>query len=306
MSDTRGEYRAIRRVLLDGPDFQKLPERARWVFVALKLNAGPAGIYVYYPEAIAHQLARQTGAPARGVIAAMNTLETAGWIRREANVLWLVGHLTHDPHMSMKDEKHRKAIQKYVAGLPRLAIVRAFIRSSPNWFPPFEGASNGLGWVFDGPSKGHPTTEPEREPESERDTEKRYPSAGREESPRPARTDSPAFAEAWALYPKRGGGNPKLRAQRAWNARIAEGVEPSELIAGVRRYAAWCAAEHKIGSEFVLQAATFFGPDNRWSEDWAASNGAGDSYTAAIAEQDAMLQAGADLVARRRGVRGES
>ena len=79
---------------------------------------------------------------------------------------------------------------------------------------------------------------------------------------------SPAFEEAWKEYPKRSGGNNKLSAFKAWNARIKQGVQPEAMLAGVRRYAAFMASEGKIGTSFVKQAATFFGPDKHFDEAW--------------------------------------
>jgi hypothetical protein len=35
---------------------------------------------------------------------------------------------------------------------------------------------------------------------------------------------------------------------------------------GVRRYQVYCRETGKIGTEYVLQAATFFGPDRRFLE----------------------------------------
>ncbi len=77
-----------------------------------------------------------------------------------------------------------------------------------------------------------------------------------------------AFEEAWAKYPKRAGGNSKSLARKAWAARVREGVEPAEMLAGTDRYAAFLRATGKEGSQFVKQAATFFGPDAHWSEPW--------------------------------------
>jgi hypothetical protein len=134
MGSERGEYRPIRRVLLDGPDFQQLSERARWVFVAMKLNLGPAGIEIQYVDAMKHHLAMQTGATAGQVEQAMDELERAGWLHREANVVWLDGQLTHDPHMDHRDNKHRTSIWRHLQGLPRVAIVGEFVRHHPEWF----------------------------------------------------------------------------------------------------------------------------------------------------------------------------
>jgi hypothetical protein len=167
----RGEYRAIRRVLLDGPDFQQLSERARWVFVALKLNMGPTGIEVHYRGALAHQVAAQTGVPAEAVTAAMDELEAGDWIRQEGNILWVVGQLDHDPHLKDNDQKHRKSVVKHVAGLPRLAIVRRFIEEHPQWFSdadPFDGLPEGP-WKAHGSPSPVPKTEDRRPKTDNRD-----------------------------------------------------------------------------------------------------------------------------------------
>lgn len=167
----RGEYRSIRRVLLDGPDFQRLSAEARWCFVALKLNAGPTGFDVYYASALAGQLEAQTGLNLSDVTDAIDELDRHGWIRREGNLLWIVGHLPNDPHMSPADIKHRKAVQRHVASLPRIALVRAFVAAHPLFFPPLEAQSMGLAWAMEGPSMTHRSTESESESENESETE---------------------------------------------------------------------------------------------------------------------------------------
>lgn len=80
---------------------------------------------------------------------------------------------------------------------------------------------------------------------------------------------SPEFEEAWLAYPKRAGGNPKATAYKHWKARIADGATASELLAGVQRYAAYIRTTGKLGTEYVKQAATFFGPDRHFEESWA-------------------------------------
>ena len=39
---------------------------------------------------------------------------------------------------------------------------------------------------------------------------------------------------------------------------------------GARRYAEFCRVTGKLETEYVMQAATFFGPDRRYLEAWAA------------------------------------
>lgn len=77
----------------------------------------------------------------------------------------------------------------------------------------------------------------------------------------------PAFEQAWTAYPDRPGKN-KKQSHKAWAARVKSGVDPGEILAGVQRYAKFCAATEKIGTEFVKQPATFFGPDEHFKTDW--------------------------------------
>jgi len=77
-----------------------------------------------------------------------------------------------------------------------------------------------------------------------------------------------AFDLAWQQYPKRGGANPKGAALHAWQARLGEGVTADEMVMGLGRYASYCTATGKIGSEYVMQAKRFFGPDRPFAEPW--------------------------------------
>ena len=96
-------------------------------------------------------------------------------------------------------------------------------------------------------------------------------SSGKTSGTKPAARQeySPEFEAAWQAYPKRAGGNPKATAYKHWKARIADGATASELLAGVQRYAAYIRATGKLGTEYVKQAATFFGPDRHFEESWA-------------------------------------
>jgi uncharacterized protein YdaU (DUF1376 family) len=78
----------------------------------------------------------------------------------------------------------------------------------------------------------------------------------------------PEFEEAWRLFPKRAGGNPKGRALKAWRARRKEGATAAEIQEGVARYAAFVRATGREHTEFVMQSATFFGPDRQFAEPW--------------------------------------
>jgi hypothetical protein len=90
-------------------------------------------------------------------------------------------------------------------------------------------------------------------------------SAGKKRPP----TDTTAFDEAWSLYPARSGDNPKRQALHAWNAHITAGASATEMTAGVLRYRAHIESEGKLGTEFVMQAKRFFGPDEPFRNAWA-------------------------------------
>lgn len=81
---------------------------------------------------------------------------------------------------------------------------------------------------------------------------------------------SPDFEGAWQAYPKRSGANNKSAAWKAWCARLKAGVASEAMMAGVHRYAAYVQATGKAGTEYVKQAATFFGPDHHFDEAWDA------------------------------------
>ena len=171
----RGLYRSIRCVLLDGPDFQLLPERARWAFIVLKITFGPSGIEVWYPGELLHRLAALTGATTTQMSDVLSRLESAGWIRREGNVFWIVGQLDHEPGIKQSDWKHRRGIQRHVCGLPHVPIVREYVEAHRGWFTE-DGTSDGtpsegLAWAFEGPSMPLASREKEKEKEKEKENE---------------------------------------------------------------------------------------------------------------------------------------
>src|SRR5262249_6224767 len=76
------------------------------------------------------------------------------------------------------------------------------------------------------------------------------------------------FADAWQIYPPRTGSNPRAPAERAWGARVREGVAESDLLAGTKRYRAWCDALGKTGTELVMQAQRFYGTNREFENPW--------------------------------------
>lgn len=82
---------------------------------------------------------------------------------------------------------------------------------------------------------------------------------------------SGVFDEAWNAYPKREGGNSKTDALKAWNARVKAGVPESDMLAGIKRYAAYCTATGIVGQRFVKQASSFLGTGEHWRQDWGVA-----------------------------------
>jgi hypothetical protein len=93
------------------------------------------------------------------------------------------------------------------------------------------------------------------------------------------------FERVWEKYPKREGGNSKPNAYSAWRARVNEGEPPAELEAGTERYATYCEATGIVGTRFVKQASTFFGPGEHYRQDLAVS---GDAPQPALANLQAL------------------
>ncbi|MCH8871409.1 DUF4373 domain-containing protein [candidate division KSB1 bacterium] len=76
------------------------------------------------------------------------------------------------------------------------------------------------------------------------------------------------FAEFKKAYPQRSGAQPWAKALRTIRARLKEGAQWADLLEGAHRYAAYCAATDRIGTEYILQAATFCGPEKHYLELW--------------------------------------
>jgi hypothetical protein len=128
------------------------------------------------------------------------------------------------------------------------------------------------------------TTETEAERETE--TEKRdMVHVPRTVDPWPAKPRKQAgaylypepFEELWRAYPNRDGPNPKVGAYKAVRARVKDGAETDQLVAASRHYAKHCAHRGIEGTEYVQQAATFFGQREAWREFIAPANGNGAS-----------------------------
>jgi hypothetical protein len=125
----RGAYRGCFTSLVDDPDYQLLKPNARLVLLTLRLSpaCGPAAIFRSYPAVVAEQ----SGLDLDAVELAEKELETSPdaerpWILRQGGIVWIRNALRYDPNIRLADPKHRIAIERAVAGLPRLEIVARF------------------------------------------------------------------------------------------------------------------------------------------------------------------------------------
>jgi len=96
-------------------------------------------------------------------------------------------------------------------------------------------------------------------------------------SPKARHEYEPEFERIWKKYPVRDGSNPKWKAQQCWRARVKEASqshgktalrEMDAMSEGIDRYAAWCAANGKSGTELVMQATRFLGPGKEYENAW--------------------------------------
>jgi len=139
MSD-RGEYRSVRVVIVDGPDFKQTNPDTKLVWLYIKFQLGPVGLGVF--NAAQHVLAEQTGLTPRRVGQALKELDASPqFFRREGNLFWIVGGLKNDPSMRCTNKNHVQSVREIVNALPRLALIDEFKGAHPEWF---EGAPEAL------------------------------------------------------------------------------------------------------------------------------------------------------------------
>lgn len=69
--------------------------------------------------------------------------------------------------------------------------------------------------------------------------------------------DASTFADFWAEYPKRAGDRKRAAAEAKWKLAIKRGVDPGLIVAGAKRYRAFCDATGKTGTEYIQQAPTW-------------------------------------------------
>ena len=76
------------------------------------------------------------------------------------------------------------------------------------------------------------------------------------------------FERFKAVYPERSGSQPWRKAMDAATARLKEGHDFAAMVAGAERYHRYTDAIGDTGTKFVMQAATFLGPEKHFTEPW--------------------------------------
>lgn len=87
-------------------------------------------------------------------------------------------------------------------------------------------------------------------------------------APLPKQKYANEFAIFKTIYPKRSGSQPWNKAYKSLAARLDGGVVWGEIESGALRYAEWCRQTGKVGTEFVMQAGRFLGPELQFLLAW--------------------------------------
>ncbi|MCZ5618714.1 helix-turn-helix domain-containing protein [Escherichia coli] len=241
-------------------------------------------------------ICRQLGLGESTVRTAISELEADGWLTRQSrrkgnrNTSNLY-HLNADRLEQLARTERDKVAE--LKQQRRLSVLRDPSKSEPSKSEPSESECSG---VFDPSDSGKKTVltlqnldpDPQglkHDPQvnSKHDPQDIGASADASAPARSARQEySPEFEQAWQEYPKRAGGNSKSAAFKAWKARLREGIKPETMLDGVRRYAAWVRATGNTGTQFVKQAATFFGPDRHFEDFWQQPTAPGGGRTTGL------------------------
>jgi hypothetical protein len=179
-------------------------------------------------------------------------------------------------------------IQRYGSGDREFALIKSWKKNQPVHNPSqfrhprpqqqvTESAANGLpqdsgrGEAVGSPSS-HPiyldSSTPQHPESSTPDTPARARANGEDKELRRQ------FKVILDAYPQRPGDSPR-DGYLAFLERVRQGATPAEILEGVRRYAAYCVATDKIGTDFVKQLRTFLGKSRYYLEPWNLPRAAG-------------------------------
>lgn len=180
-------------------------------------------------------------------------------------------------HIADQCEISKRSVMIHIDALCECGLVKKELRPGPKgnssnvYRLDFSSAGDSLG----GSAGAAPRISHSFEPVNESVIEPKYNGSSDNHSENRSSKEnySNEFEQAWQAYPKRAGGNSKAAAWKAWKARIKDGVNTEAMLAGVNRYAGYVRATGSAGTQYVKQAATFFGPDRHFEESWQAPSG---------------------------------
>lgn len=118
----------------------------------------------------------------------------------------------------------------------------------------------------DSPSEA--PSEPHRSQDQDQDQDQKHEQTPPKAAKRVVPEDR--FEEIKTAYPKREGSHRWTDAKGSYRERLKEGSAHEDILAGVRRYAAYVRANGDEGTRYVQQAATFLGTNKGFLEDWKA------------------------------------
>lgn len=262
-------------------------------------HANMLGLY-YLPVLY---LAHETGLGLEGASKGLDRAIKAGFCSYDehSEMVWVHEMAGYQVGRSLKPGDNRCAgVRNEYASLPENPFLPGFFdRYQADFHMTFRrGEERG----YEGPSRGLPSQDQDQEQDQE---QKEYKSGHGDATPPdeipPVKKSAPAeknkypseFEEVWSAYPKRAGGNSKADAFKAWNARVKSGVAPQTLLDGVLRYAVYIKTTGRLNTEYVKQAATFFGKSQHYEETWAApSTGQGGRDINGISQPDSKIPDG--------------
>lgn len=231
--------RNIKPSIYTNEELAELPVEARFLFIGLWTMADREGRLEDRPKRI-----KMTIFPADDldVVPLLDGLSDAGLIVRyqvEGNAyIWIPGFAKHQkPHP----------------------------REAPSTIPPYLGNAEAT------PRHDQGMTKDTASPAESLFSESPFSdcsSPKRDTGGKPPPSEPDEFIELRKIYPKRSGDQRWKKALQHCRARLKEGHAWDEILAGARRYAAWCEATGKVGTETVKQAATFVGTEKGFLEPW--------------------------------------
>jgi uncharacterized phage protein (TIGR02220 family) len=132
----KGSYRATYSVLLDDPDFRKLPADARHIFHVLKLSRlnNIANIFICGKGELM-TVAEQTGISIERVEEGIKELARGLWIYYQPPILWIRNGLKFDPLFVDTNENHKKSVSKALGSLPKSDLIIKFCQYYSLSFP---------------------------------------------------------------------------------------------------------------------------------------------------------------------------